>query len=449
MSAIDFLIAKFEAAAAEPAFVWQERAVTYRALLDALEAARGQLREAGVGAGDVVLLSATFSPAAVAMLLALFEAGAITGVADSDEPQTLEQKIAILDPAAVVRIDAEGGARFEPRLAAAAAPLIATLRQSAAPGLVLFSSGTAGAIKAAVHDVARLLAKYRRARHNLRTLAFLRFSHIGGIDTLLYSLANGSCLVMSDDRSPEGVCRAIERHRVQVLPAAPSFLNLMALDGAWQRHDLSSLRFVTYGAEVMAQATLDRCVEMFPGVALLQKYGTTEVGTLRSKSKAPGSRWVRLGGEGYQLRVVDGLLQIKAASAMLGYLNAPSPIDADGWFHTGDLAEVDGDYLLINGRVSDVINVGGRKVYPAEVESALLRVENVADATVYGEPNAFLGQIVCARVQTAHDEPLEALRRRIHERCGQVLDPYKVPSKIVFGSGADASDRFKKVRRAM
>jgi acyl-coenzyme A synthetase/AMP-(fatty) acid ligase len=294
-----------------------------------------------------------------------------------------------------------------------------------------------------------LTAKYRRPRHNLRTLAFLRFSHIGGVDTLLYSLANGSCLVVIDDRSPDAVCQAIARHRVEVLPTAPSFLNLLALDGAWQRHDLSSLKFVTYGAEVMPQATLDRVVEMFPGVQLLQKYGTTEVGTLRSQSRAPGSRWVRLGGEGYQLRVVDGLLQIKAESAMLGYLNAPSPIDADGWFHTGDLAEVDGDYLLINGRATDVINVGGRKVNPAEVESALLRIDNVADATVYGEPNAFLGQIVCARVQPAHDEPADALRARIREQCGQFLDSYKVPAKIVFGSGEAASDRFKKIRSAI
>lgn len=449
MSAIDFLTAKFTASAAAPALVWRDRETSYRELLDLVAAARRDADAQGVKPGDVVLLAAAFSPSAVATLLALFERGAIVSLVDGEEPQAVERAAALATPQHIARIDNDDRTVWKTGEAVTSRyELLASLRDAGSPGLILFSSGTAGTIKAAVHDVDRLLRKYRRPRQNLRTLAFLRFSHIGGIDTLFYSLANGSCLVVVDDRSPDAVCRAIAAHRVQVLPAAPSFLNLLALDGAWRRHDLRSLIYVTYGAEVMPQATLDRCLEMFPGVRLLQKYGTTEVGTLRSQSKAPGSRWVRIGGEGYEVRVVDGLLQIRAESAMLGYLNAPSPFDADGWFHTGDLVEVDGDYLLINGRASDVINVGGRKVSPAEVESALLTIDNVADATVYGEPNALLGQIVCARVTAGREEPADALRDRIRERCAALLDSYKVPSKIVVTSQVEMTGRFKKARRA-
>src|SRR5262249_53483516 len=142
-------------------------------------------------------------------------------------------------------------------------------------------------------------------------------------------------------RTSEGICRTIARHRVEVLPAAPSFLNLLLLSEAHRRHDLSSLRYITYGAEVMPQATLDRLAAAFPGVTLLQKYGLTELGTLRSHSRANDSLWVRVGGEGFQTRVVDGLLQVHAESSMLGYLNAASPFTEDGWFMTGDAVEVD------------------------------------------------------------------------------------------------------------
>ena len=95
--------------------------------------------------------------------------------------------------------------------------------------------------------------------------------------------------------------------------------------------------------------------------------------------------------------MVDGLLEIKAQSAMLGYLNAPSPFTEDGWFITGDAVEVDGEYFRILGRQSEMINVGGEKVYPAEVESVLQLMDGVEEVMVNGEENAITGQIVRAK----------------------------------------------------
>ncbi len=105
---------------------------------------------------------------------------------------------------------------------------------------------------------------------------------------------------------------------------------------------------------------------------------------------------MRVGGEGYETKIVDGRLWIRAKSAMLGYLNAPSPFDADGFFDTGDLVEVDGEWLRILGRKSEIINVGGNKVFPMEVENALLELDNVEDVAVRGEPNPLTGQVVVA-----------------------------------------------------
>ncbi|MCH8006732.1 MAG: AMP-binding protein, partial [Planctomycetes bacterium] len=138
--------------------------------------------------------------------------------------------------------------------------------------------------------------------------------------------------------------------------------------------------------EPMRQSTLRRFHELLPKVQLQQTYGLTETGVLRSKSKSSDSLWVRIGGKGFETRVVEGILQIKAESAMLGYLNAPNPFTEDGWMDTGDLVEVDGEFIRFLGRESEIINVGGEKVYPAEVENVIQQMEGVEDVAVTGVP---------------------------------------------------------------
>src|SRR6185369_15483612 len=128
--------------------------------------------------------------------------------------------------------------------------------------------------------------------------------------------------------------------------------------GDHQRYDLSSLALITYGTEPMPASTLERVAQAFPSVKLLQTYGMTELGILRSQSRDSASLWVRVGGEGYETKVVDGRLWIRARSAMLGYLNAPTPFDAEGFLDTGDLVETDGEWVRFLGRKSDIINVG-------------------------------------------------------------------------------------------
>src|SRR5207247_5553917 len=179
----------------------------------------------------------------------------------------------------------------------------------------------------------------------------------------------------------------------------PTFLNLVLISEAYQRDHLSSLRLITYGTEPMPESTLKLLHSLLPRVELQQTYGLSEIGILRSKSRASDALWMRIGGEGFQTRVVDGLLEVKARSAMLGYLNAPSPFSEDGWFRTGDAVETDGDYFRILGRKSELINVGGAKVYPQEVEAVILELAEVAEATVWGAPNPITGNIVCARVR--------------------------------------------------
>ncbi len=382
-------------------------------------------------------------------LLALLTEGAIVvplapaSAARQDEFRRIAQAefrvhVGVADAATIAPVD---GARAEHLL-------YDSLRALGNPGLVLFTSGSSGEPKAALHDGARLLVKYRTPRQRLRTILFLLFDHIGGFDTLLQALSNACAVIIPAGRDPESVCVAVERHRAEVLPAAPSFLGLLLLSGAWERHDLSSLRYITYGAEVMPPRTLERLHAAFPSVTLLQKYGLTELGTMRSRSSANDSLWVQIGGEGFATRVRDGLLEIQAASSMLGYLNAPSPFTEDGWFMTGDAVEQDGEYFRILGRASDLINVGGRKVYPAEVEAVVAEVGNVAEAAVSGEPHPFTGAIVVVRVALELPEDARAVERRVREHCRGRLAPYMIPAKVLVVAPEElVTARDKKARR--
>ena len=448
MSAIDFLLDVFRAHADEEAIVWRDRSSTFAALHDDIAAAGALQHAHGVVPGAVVALEADFSPQGIAHLLALFDRGAIAVPLAPASAARHDEFHRIAQVTHRIAVDPDDGVAVSATAATAAHPLYDALRREGHPGLVLFTSGSSGVPKAALHDGVRLLAKYKTPRQRLRTLLFLLFDHIGGFDTLLQALSNACAVIVPAERTPDGVAAAIARHRAEVLPASPSFLGLLLLAEAHRRHDLSSLRYVTYGAEVMPPGTLARLHAAFPDVTLLQKYGLTELGTMRSRSSANDSLWVKIGGEGFATRVRDGLLEIHAHSSMLGYLNAPSPFTDDGWFMTGDAVEQQGEYFRILGRASDLINVGGRKVYPAEVEAVIAEVENVRDVSVAGEPHPFTGQVVVARVTLERPEDPKALEQRVRAHCRERLAGYMVPSKVLIADGALTTERDKKVRRA-
>ena len=132
---------------------------------------------------------------------------------------------------------------------------------------------------------------------------------------------------------------------------------------------------------------------------------------------------------------------------MVGYLNAKSEFDADGWFNTQDQVEVDGEYFRILGRVTDLINVGGQKVYPAEIESVILGLDNVQDVAVFGEKHNLLGQIVVAKIVLDEPEVVDSVKKRVRQACLAQLASFKVPTKVVLTEGVLHSVRQKKIRR--
>jgi acyl-CoA synthetase (AMP-forming)/AMP-acid ligase II len=259
----------------------------------------------------------------------------------------------------------------------------------------------------------------------------------------------GGTLVVPRTRGVDDVCAAIAEHRVEVLPASPTFLRMLLLADGHTRHDLSSLRTIAYGTEPMPLSTLEALSKALPQVTLKQTYGLTELGAMRTESRASGSLWMRVGGPDQETKVVNGLLYVRAASAMLGYLNAPSPFDAEGWYCTGDRVEEDADgFLRVLGRDSELINVGGEKVYPSEVENALLTMPNIADVLVYSKPNAVMGSVVAAAIVLREPEDARAFTKRTRTLCAQVMQAHKVPAFFEIVSALEISSRFKKKRPA-
>jgi acyl-coenzyme A synthetase/AMP-(fatty) acid ligase len=428
------------------AIVWRNQTFTYGQLLESTAFWQDWLKDEGINSGEVVGLEGDYSLNTCALLIALISQKNIIVPLTSATGSHKNEFLDIAEVKTVIKFDNSDQYTFDKRSANVKNTLTLSLIEMDDPGLVLFSSGSTGKNKAAMHNFRKLLDKYKVARKKMCTLTFLLFDHIGGINTLFYTLSNGGTVVSVRHRDPEVVCQAIEKHRVELLPTSPTFLNLLIISEAYRDYDLSSLNLITYGTEVMAENTLKRICEIFPNAKLLQTYGLSELGILRSKSKESSSLWLKVGGEGFETKIVDNVLWIRAHSAMLGYLNAPSPFDQEGWMNTQDMVERNGDYIRILGRQTEIINVGGQKVYPAEIENVLIQMENITEASVRGEKNPITGNIVVARLSLVELEELSLLRKKVRKFCKGKLEPYKIPVKVEIATEAQYSERYKKMR---
>jgi acyl-CoA synthetase (AMP-forming)/AMP-acid ligase II len=431
------------------AIIFDGRVYSYADVLHAVVGWRQFLADGGVGAGSVVTLEGPASPQACAGLVALIELGAIivplAALPDAKRAEFLD----VAQVELVIRTG--GGDRREHERTGRHAEheLYARLREEGHPGLVLFSSGTTGRSKASVLDFAKVLGRYGPPKRPQRIASFLNIDHIGGVNTLLHTLSQGGAIVTVPDRSPDGVLETIDRCRVQVLPTTPTFLNMVLISGALERHPATSLELVTYGTEPMPLQTLRRLKAAMPSVRFKQTYGLSELGILPTRSKDDSSLWVKIGGAGFDYKIVDGVLWVKSDMAMLGYLNAPAPFDEEGYFNTQDVVLAEGPYVRILGRSSEIINVGGEKVYPTEVENVILEIPNIAEATVSGQPSPVTGMVVRAQVALVEPEDLSSVRRRVRDFCRGRLEAFKVPALVEVAAGPQHSDRFKKIRSAV
>lgn len=398
---------------------------------------------------QVVAILSDYNFYAVSLFFALYQKQAIIVPIVSNNNEEIEKRLRVVKPDVVIKLNGINLTVESKKDNPARHAMIQTLCENQQPGLVLFSSGSTGEPKAMIHNLENFANSYQgKKQKKINMLAFLMFDHIGGLNTLFNTLAIGAKIVFPSTRNPDDIAGLIEQHRINVLPASPTFLNMMLIARAQERFDLSSLKMITYGTEPMPESLLKKLKNTFPRTKLLQTFGTSETGIAQTSSRSSDSLEMKLNDPNLEYKIVNGELWLKSKTQVVGYLNASmESFTEDGWFKTGDLVEeLEGNYLRIKGRAKEVINVGGQKVLPAEVESVILELDFVDDCMVFAEKSAFIGQMVAVQVVLKEGFEQKEAKTLIRKHCKAHLDTFKVPVKFSFVENTNFGERFKKKR---
>lgn len=315
------------------------------------------------------------------------------------------------------------------------------LREKNHAGLVLFSTGTTGRPKAILHDLTLFMQRFETPRPTLKTINFLLFDHIGGLNTLLHTLFNKGTVIAPKSRTVEDILSSCEEHSVEALPTTPTFLRMMLMSGLIPKKVPKSLKIITYGTERMDQPTLDELCKLLPQVDFRQTFGMSELGIVRVKSEARDSLFMKIGGEGVKTRVINNVLEIHSETRMIGYLNADDPFDNDGWYCTNDIVEEKNGFYKVIGRTSEVINVGGLKFMASEVERVVLEFSGIKFAKAISRPNPITGEHVELHVQPILDVKVE--KKPLMNFLEKNLQPHMVPKRIRIGN-IEIGHRFKR-----
>jgi fatty-acyl-CoA synthase len=324
------------------------------------------------------------------------------------------------------------------------------LPQPPAPGhrpgdrMLVYTSGTTGTPKGAIHTDAGMAANLDAAiavqglSAADRVLAVLPLFHVGGLCIqVLPALAAGARVRLHARFDPGAWLHDVAHWRPTTSLLVPAAMRALVEHPGWAGADLSSLRFVNSGSQVVPESLIEAFHAR--GVPVAQVYGSTETGPV-SIALHPAEALARVGccgrpAPGVQVRLdAAGQVWLKAPNLMRGYHREAAPaFDADGWYATGDLAEVapDGQHRIV-GRCKDLIISGGENVYPAEIENLLVGHPGVADAVVVGLPDARWGEVPVLVVQPAPGAAWDdAARAALQARLDARLARFKHPRRVV------------------
>ncbi|WP_374112253.1 class I adenylate-forming enzyme family protein [Rhodococcus sp. CH91] len=467
--------------------VTADRRISFTEHADAVAALATALRDDhGVGKGDRVAVLAANSPEWIITFWATQCLGAITvGLNSWWTPAEIAYGVELVEPKVIVtdakRAELLAAAdvsgfdlltieREVPRIIAerAGAELPLAEVEEDDPAVILFTSGTSGRPKGALHSHRNVLAVVDYHRYSDALVAAMRqrpyddtvpsdnryllvspLFHIASLHNLAVPrLATGSAVVMTEGAfDVDKVFTLIERERVTNWGAVPTMASRMLEHENPGKYDLSSLTAFALASAPSSPALKQRLREKFPFAdqALVDSYGLTECSTAIAVATAPeleafpgtlGSPIVGVSMEirdPFGERVPDGTegeVCVRSPYVMLGYWADPAATDAaitaDGWLRTGDYGTVENGRLRLTGRRSDLILRGGENVYPTEIEQRLDEHPDVVESAVIGVDNDDLGQEVAAVVvlrstSTATEDDLRAF-------CAEQLAYYKIPT---------------------
>ncbi|GAB3697814.1 steroid-24-oyl-CoA synthetase [Saccharopolyspora tripterygii] len=460
--------------------VTADERITFRGHAEQVAALAAALRdEHGVGKGDRVAIAAANEPEWIVTFWAVISLGAIAVGCNAwwSSPE-MEHGLRLTEPVLVVAdapqaalvtgsgidvLPMERIGELVERFAGAALPNAEVAEDD--PAIVLFTSGTSGRPKGAVHSHRNVcsVVEYHRmndafaaamgdpiAPQDRKYLLALPLFHIACLHNLAVPrLATGSTVVLHRGGfKVDEVLSLVERERVTNWAAVPTQAHRLVEHDDLSRYDLSSLTAFALATAPSSAAFKQRLREKLPVAerTLVDSYGMTETCTALTAAtpadlaELPNTLGRPIAGVELEIRdplgtplaeSQEGEVCVRSAYNMLGYWNDPeataSTIREDGWLHTGDIGIIERGRLRLSSRRSDLIIRGGENVYPAEVEGVLAEHPEVQECAVLGAPHPDLGQEVCAVVVTAVGSPLT--EDDLQDYARDQLARYKVPAR--------------------
>jgi acyl-CoA synthetase (AMP-forming)/AMP-acid ligase II len=289
--------------------------------------------------------------------------------------------------------------------------------------VTILTSGTTSRPKAVRHTWASLCRPVRigQEANPQPWLLTYRPNLYAGLQVCLQCFASGATLVVPGvGPTVDQVVELMAREQVACVSATPSYWRQLLM---LSRPDVLAsvrLRQITIGGELVDQHVLDMLNRAFPDARIVHIYATTELGRCFSVTDGRAgfpTRFLETASpDGVELRIDNGELQVRSANAMRGYdAIGGIPNQTGDWFATGDLVRSEADRCYFVGRKSDIINVGGNKVSPHEVELVLRAVPGVADVRVYAKPSSMVGQLVAVQIVPQCAQDTEAVRAAVVE----------------------------------
>jgi acyl-CoA synthetase (AMP-forming)/AMP-acid ligase II len=454
------------------ALVFDEREYSAARLAALAGGLAGTLARRGVQPGDRVALMASNRPEWIVAVQAVWRLGAaVVLFSPAWKRAETEHALAVTEPAfAVGDRPVLGGLMPMLHLDEPITPDDSPGQEPAlgADAVLVFSSGTTGMPKAVRHTHASLRAAVRHWRDALGLTAADRLqittppSHILGLLNIVTCLEAGAWMRLHRRFDLDRMLSCIETDRITVEMAVAPIALALASHPKLESYDLSSLRFIMWGATPVTPSVA-QAVTRRTGVGWLPAYGASELPVITCNPlDRPRLDSAGRAVPGVRLRVVSletgrpagpgepGEIQARAGSLMAGYLPAGATAEAfcDGWYRTGDVGTIDArGWLRLTDRSKEMIKVRGFQVAPAEVEAVLHGHQGVADCAVFGVPDPADGEAVVAAVtpEPGHDVDPAGLIALV----GEALASYKRPSRVVLADEIPRLPSGKVLRRVL
>jgi len=431
------------ARADKPAVVWSAGMLTWRRLNDRVLRLAAGLREKGIGAGDVVAIQLPNTPEFLIAHLAINRLGAVMCTVHMPYRGAEIEMILAHSGAKLFITSAMPFSELEAR-----EPLPESHPEpdSRDAFLLLYTSGTTASPKGVPHPYRTMLGNSRNGatEHQLtaesRVLCAAPLSHLYGLYSLHCAWAVGACTILLSAFKPDELAHTVEAHKPTALWTGPAHVAACRNAGLFDKHDWSSLELAIVSGSMAPPALVREFAARLPGCAVTQLWGMTELQAALYTRPEDGTEAAATSAgrpsPGTHVRISEeGELQVRGPLTFSGYYKNDeanrNAFTKDGWFRSGDLAEERGQYYAITGRIKDVINRGGVKFNPADVEALLDAHPKILQSAIVPMPDAVLGEKACAFVTLRPGAPEPALAELCEYLLAKDIAKNKLPERLV------------------